>query len=211
MYLALLVAFPDQQALDDGHGDVKLLENVRLFLHFTAFDELVQAFFGKHQCHQVLLHGILVGDIMHVLQFLGIKAYEAEIELFHLRNVPLERFKYHIVAGGDVRRTAQALLCAYQYAVDGGVEPRHDALPFLEEHVACDHKHRAVRETFAQMVFVKFESRYGGTADSHLAGNLPYQFLDIPCLVRNPVSEIPLYPMRDGARLDEQFDLPYQP
>ena len=28
MYLALPVTFPDQQALDDGHGDVKLLEDV---------------------------------------------------------------------------------------------------------------------------------------------------------------------------------------
>ena len=28
MYLALPVTFPDQQALDDGHSDVKLLEDV---------------------------------------------------------------------------------------------------------------------------------------------------------------------------------------
>ena len=28
MYLALPVTFPDQQAIDDGHSDVKLLEDV---------------------------------------------------------------------------------------------------------------------------------------------------------------------------------------
>ncbi len=38
----------------------------------------------------------------------------------------------------------QALLRAYQYAVDGGVELRHDALPFLERHISLDHKYRSV-------------------------------------------------------------------
>ena len=138
VYLALAVALPDQQALDDGHGDIELLEDFRLLLHFSRLDKFVQPFFGQHQCHQVLLHGVLVGDIMHVFQFLGVKAYEAEIELFHLRDVPLEGFKYHVIAGGDVHRAAQALLRADQYAVNGGVELRHDALPFLERHVSLD-------------------------------------------------------------------------
>ena len=148
---------------------------------------------------------------MYVLQFFGIKTYEAEVELLHLRDIPLERFQNHIVAGRDVHRTAQTLLCADQYAVDGGIELSHDALPFLEGHVTFDHKHRTVRKAFAEMILVKVERRYGGTADSHLAGNLPYQFLDISCLVRNPVAEIAIYQVRDGARLDEQLDLSHEP
>jgi len=148
---------------------------------------------------------------MYVLQFFGIKTYEAEVELLHLRDIPLERFQNHIVTGRDVHRTAQTLLCADQYAVDGGIELSHDALPFLEGHVAFDHKHRTVRKAFAEMILVKVERRYGGAADSHLAGNLPYQFLDISCLVRNPVAEIAIYQVRDGARLDEQLDLSHEP
>ena len=53
---------------------------------------------------------------MYVLQFFGIKTYEAEVELLHLRDIPLERFQNHIVTGRDVHRTAQTLLCADQYA-----------------------------------------------------------------------------------------------
>ena len=157
MYLALHVTFPDQQALDDGHSDVEFLKDFRLLLHLAALDELVQPFLGKYQRHQVLLHGILVGDVMHVLQILGVEAYETEVELFHLRDVPLERFQYHVVAGGDVHRTAQALLRADQYAVYGGVEFGHDALPFLERHVALDHEQRTFRKAFAKVALVQVE------------------------------------------------------
>ena len=211
VYLAFAVPFPDQQALDDGHGDVELLEDFRLFLYFARLDELVQPLFGKHQRHQVLLHGVLVGDIMHVLQLFGVETDETEVELLHLRDVPLQGFKYYVVAGGYVHRTAQALLRAYQYAVDGGVELRHDALPSLKRHVALDHKYRTVRETFAEMLFVKVESGYGRATDSHLAGYLPYQPLDVPCLVRNSVAGITLYQVWYGAGLDEQLDLAHKP
>ena len=46
MYLAFPVTFPDQQALDNGHSDIELLEDVRLFLHLSGLDELVQPFLG---------------------------------------------------------------------------------------------------------------------------------------------------------------------
>ena len=164
MYFPFAVTLPDQQALDDGHGDVELLEDFRLFLYFARLDELVQPLFGKHQRHQVLLHGVLVGDIMHVLQLFGVETDETEVELLHLRDVPLQGFKYHVVAGGYVHRTAQALLRAYQYAVDGGIELRHDALPFLERHVALDHKYGTVRKTFAETALVKVECGYGRAA-----------------------------------------------
>ena len=211
MYFPFAVTLPDQQALDDGHGDVKLLEDFGLFLHFTRLDELVQPFLRKYQRHQVLLHGVLVGDIMHALQFFGVEADEAEIELLHFRYVPLQGFKYHVVAGGYVHRTAQALLRADQYTVDGGVELRHDALPFLERHVALDHEYGTVRKTFAETLLVKVECGYGRAADSHLAGYLPHQSLDVPCLARNPVSGIALYQVGDGAGLDEQLDLAHKP
>ena len=211
MYFPFAVTLPDQQALDDGHGDVELLEDFRLFLYFARLDELVQPLFGKHQRHKVLLHGVLVGDIMHVLQLFGVETDETEVELLHLRDVPLQGFKYHVVAGGYVHRTAQALLRAYQYAVDGGIELRHDALPFLERHVALDHKYGTVRKTFAETALVKVECGYGRAADSHFAGYLPYQPFDVPCLVRNPVSGIALYQVWDGAGLDEQLDLAHKP
>ena len=210
VYLPLAVAFPDQQALDDGHGDVELLENLGLLLNFSGLDKLVQPFFGQYQGHQVLLHGILVGDIMHVFQLLGIKAYETEIELFHLRDVPLERFEYHVVAGGDVHRAAQALLRADQYAVDGGVELRHDALPFLESHVTFNHEYRSVGELFFEILLVEVECGYGRTAYGHFAGNLPYQSLDVPCLFRNPVTGITLYQVGNGAGFDKQLDLAHK-
>ena len=211
VYLAFAVALPYQQALDDGHGDIELLEDLRLFLHLARLDELVEPLFGKYQRHQVLLHGVLIGDIMHVLQLFGVEANETEVELFHLRDVPLERFEYHVVAGGYVHGTAQALLRADQYAIDGGVELRHDALPSLERHVALDHEHRTVRETFAEMLLVKVECGYGRAADGHLAGYLPHQPLDVPCLAWNPVAGIALYQVWDGAGLDEQLDLPHKP
>ena len=211
VYPAFAVTLPDQQALDNGHGDVELLEDFRLFLYFTRLDELVQPLFGKHQSHKVLLHGVLVGDIMHVLQFFGVETDETEVELLHLRDVPLQGFKYHVVAGGYVHRTAQALLRADQYAVDGGIELRHDALPFLERHVALDHEYGTVRKTFAETLLVKVECGYGRAADSHLAGYLVHQPLDVPCLVRNPVAGIAIYQVWDGAGLDEQLDLAHQP
>ena len=211
VYLSFAVTLSDQQALDDGHGDVELLEDFRLFLYLARLDELVQPFFGKHQCHQVLLHGVLVGDIMHVFQLFGVKAYEAEIELLHFRDVPLQGFQYHVVAGGYVHRTAQALLRADQYSVDGGVELGHDALPFLECHISLDHEYRTLRETFAETLLVKVERGYGRAADSHLAGYLAHQPLDGPCLARNPVSGIALYQMGDGTGLDEQFYLAHKP
>ena len=210
VYLAFAVPFPDQQALDDGHGDVELLEDFRLFLYFARLDELVQPLFGKHQRHQVLLHGVLVGDIMHVLQLFGVETDETEVELLHLRDVPLQGFKYHVVAGGYVHRTAQALLRAYQYAVDGGIEFRNDALPLLERDVTLDGKYRSVRETLADEIFVQFKRRYGGAADGNLAGNLPYQFLDEDCLVRVAVPEIALYQVGHGAGLDKKFDLAHE-
>ena len=144
---------------------------------------------------------------MHVLLLFGVKTDKSEIELFHLRDVPLQGFKYHVVAGGYVHRTAQALLRADQYAVDGGVEFRHDALPSLERHVALDHEYGTVRKTFAETFLVKVECGYGRAADSHLAGYLPYQPLDVPCLAWNPVAGIAFYQMWDGAGLDEQLDL----
>ena len=148
---------------------------------------------------------------MHVLQLPGVKAYETEIELLHLRDVPLQRFKYHVVAGGNVHRTAQALLRADQYSVDCGVEFRHDALPFLEGDIALDHEYRPFGETFAETVFVKLECRYGGAADGDLAGNPPYQSFDVLCLVRNSVTVIAFYQMGNGAGFDKQLDLPHKP
>ena len=51
MYPAFAVALPYQQALDDGHGDVELLEDLGLFLDLTRLDELVQPFLRKYQRH----------------------------------------------------------------------------------------------------------------------------------------------------------------
>ena len=42
VYLSLAVAFADQQAFNDGHGDIELLKDFGLFLHFSGLDELVQ-------------------------------------------------------------------------------------------------------------------------------------------------------------------------
>ena len=64
VYLAFAVPFPDQQALDDGHGDVELLEDFRLFLYFARLDELVQTLLGQHQGHQVLFDRVFIGDVM---------------------------------------------------------------------------------------------------------------------------------------------------
>ena len=207
---SLAVTFPYQQAVDDGHRDIELLEDFRLLLHLAGLDELVEPFLCQYQCHQVLFHGILVGHEMDVLQFLGVQADEAEVELLHLGDVPLQGFKDDIVAGGDIYRAAQALLRAYQYAVDGGIEFRNDALPLLERDVTLDGKYRSVRETLADEIFVQFKRRYGGAADGNLAGNLPYQFLDEDCLVRVAVPEIALYQVGHGAGLDKKFDLAHE-
>ena len=91
---------------------------------------------------------------MHILHLLGVEAYEAEVELLHLGYVPLQRLQYYIVAGGYVYRTAQALLCAYQYAVDGGVELRHDALTFLECHITLHDIYRSVGEAFTDITLI---------------------------------------------------------
>ena len=148
---------------------------------------------------------------MHVLLLFGVKTDKSEIELFHLRDVPLQGFQYHVVAGGYVHRTAQALLRADQYAVDGGIELRHNALSFLERHVSLDHEYRTLRETFAETLLVKVECGYGRATDSHLAGYLPHQPFDILCLVRNSVAGIALYQVGDGTGLDEQLDLAHKP
>ena len=99
-------------------------------------------------------NGVLVGDIMHILHLLGVKAYEAEVELLHLGYVPLQRLQYHIVTGGYVYRAAQALLRAYQYAVDGGIELRHDALTLLECHISLYDIYRSVGEAFTDITLI---------------------------------------------------------
>ena len=206
-----MVLRADKQAVDDGHRNVELLEYLGLFLDFSCLDKLVQPFLGQYQCHQVLFDRVLIGDIMNVLHFFGIEADEPEVELFHAGNVPLQGFQYHLIAGRYVHRAAQALLCAYQYAVDGRVEFRHDVLPPFECHVSLDHKYRAVGKAFAEMVLVKVECGYRRAADSHFSGYLPHQFLYVLCLVRNPVSGVTLYQVWDGTGLDKQFDLPHEP
>ena len=90
MYLTLAVRRAYQQAVDDRHCDIELLEDFRLFLHLARLDELVETLFGEYQSHQVLLHGVLLCDIMHILHLLGVEAYEAEVELLHLGYVPLQ-------------------------------------------------------------------------------------------------------------------------
>ena len=188
-----MVLRADKQAVDDGHRNVELLEYLGLFLDFSCLDKLVQPFLGQYQCHQVLFDRVLVGDIMNVLHFFGIEADEPEVELFHAGNVPLQGFQYHLIAGRYVHRAAQALLCAYQYAVDGGIKFRYDVLPPFECNVSLDHKYRAVGKAFAEMVLVKVECGYRCTADSHFPGYLPHQFLYVLCLVRNPVTGVTLY------------------
>lgn len=175
MYLTLAVRRAYQQTVDDRHCDVELLEYLRLLLYLTRLDELVETFFGQYQCHQVLLHGVLIGDIMHILHLLGVEAYEAEVELLHLGYVPLQRLQYHIIAGRYVYRTAQALLRAYQYAVDGGVELRHYALTLLERHISLYDIYRSVGEAFADILLVEVKGGKGGTADGYLARYLAYQ------------------------------------
>ena len=154
MYLTLAISRAYQQAVDDRHCDIELLEDFRLFLHLARLDELVETLFGEYQCHQVLLHRVLVGDIMHILHLLGVEAYEAEVELLHLGYVPLQRLQYHIVTGGYVYRAAQALLRAYQYAVDGGIELRHDALTLLECHISLYDIYRSVGEAFTDITLI---------------------------------------------------------
>ena len=175
MYLTLAIRRAYQQAVDDRHGDIELLEDFRLLLHFARLDELVETLFGEYQSHQILLNRVLVGDIMHILHLLGVKAYEAEVELLHLGDVPLQRLQYHIVAGRYVYRTAQTLLCAYQYAVDGGVELRHYALTLLERHISLHDIYRSVGEAFTDIALIEVKGGKCGTADGYLARYLPYQ------------------------------------
>ena len=140
MYLALAVLRAYEQAVDNGHRNVELVEYLGLLLDVAALDELVQPLLGQHQCHEVLFHGILVSDEMHVLRVTGIQPYETEVVLLHTRYVPLERFENDIVAGRDVYGTAQALLGAYQHAVYRGIETAHDFLPFPERYVPPDNE-----------------------------------------------------------------------
>ena len=49
MYLTLAVRRSYQQAVDDRHGDVELLKDFRLFLHFACLDELVETGEVKEQ------------------------------------------------------------------------------------------------------------------------------------------------------------------
>ena len=136
-----MVLRADKQAVDDGHRNVELLEYFGLFLDFSCLDKLVQPFLGQYQCHQVLFDRVLIGDIMNVLHFFGIEADEPEVELFHAGNVPLQGFQYHLIAGRYVHRAAQALLCAYQYAVDGRVEFRLNATSPLTTNTGRSGKH----------------------------------------------------------------------
>ena len=140
MYLALAVLRAYEQAVDDGHRDVELVEYLRLLLDLAALDELVQPLLGQHQCHEVLFHRVLVGNEMHVLRVTGIQPYETKVVLLHTGYVPLERFENDIVAGRDVYGATQALLGAYQHAVYRGIEAAHDFLPFPERHVSPDNE-----------------------------------------------------------------------
>lgn len=140
VYLALAVLRAYEHAVDNGHRNVELVEYLGLLLDLAALDELVQSLLGQHQCHEVLFHGILVSDEMHVLRVTGIQPYETEVVLLHTRYVPLERFENDIVAGRDVYGTAQALLGAYQHTVYRGIETANDFLPFPERYVPPDNE-----------------------------------------------------------------------
>lgn len=106
MYLALAVLRAYEETVNNGHRNVELVEYLGLLLDLAALDKLVQPLLGQHQCHEVLFHGILVSDEMHVLCVTGIQPYETEVVLLHTRYVPLERFENDIVAGRDVYGTA---------------------------------------------------------------------------------------------------------
>ena len=147
---------------------------------------------------------------MDILHFSGIETDEAEIELFHAWNVPLQGLQYHVVAGRYVHGTAQALLRAYQDAVDGGVEFSHDTLPFFEGDISLDHIYRSVRKMFPDIALIQVKCRQRGTSDGYLARYFPYKPFDIPGLGGIPVAVIPLYQVRYRAGLDKQFDLPHE-
>ena len=69
---------------------------------------------------------------MYPFFLLGIQAYEAKIELLHAGNVPLEGFEDYVVAGRDIDRTFECLLCADQYPVRRPVESVDNSSPFFE-------------------------------------------------------------------------------
>ena len=154
MYLTLAVLLPDQQTVNDGHCDVELLEDFGLFFDLAGLDEFVQAFLGQYQSHEILFDGVLVSDIMDVLHVPGIQPYETEVILLHARNVPLQRFQYDIIAGRDVHRAAQTLLCTDEYAVYRIVEASHDILSLLEGDVSLNDKYRTFRKMLAYIAFV---------------------------------------------------------
>ena len=59
-YLTFAVRRAYQQAVDNRHCDVELLEYLRRLFYLTRLYELVETLFGEYQCHQVLLHGVLI-------------------------------------------------------------------------------------------------------------------------------------------------------
>ena len=147
---------------------------------------------------------------MDILHFFGIETDETEVELFHTGDVPLQGFQYHVVAGRYVHGAAQALLCAYQDAVDGGVEFGHDALPFLEGYISLDHKYRSVGKMFPDIALVEVEGRQCGTSDGNLTRYCPYEPFNIAGLGRITVTVVSLYQVRYRTGFDKQLDLPHE-
>ena len=147
---------------------------------------------------------------MDILHFFGIETDETEVELFHTGDVPLQGFQYHVVAGRYVHGAAQALLCAYQDAVDGGVEFGHDALSFLEGYISLDHKYRSVGKMFPDIALVEVEGRQCGTSDGNLTRYCPYEPFNIAGLGRITVTVVSLYQVRYRTGFDKQLDLPHE-
>ena len=107
--------------------------------------------------------------------------------------------------------SAQALLCAYQYAVDGGVELRNDALTLLEGYISLYDIYLSVGEAFTDITLIEVKGGNGCAADSHLAGYLAYECFDISCLARIILTVISRYEVRHGASLDKQLYLSHKP
>lgn len=181
--VAFLVEGTDEQALDDRHRDVELLEDVRLLLNFARFDELVEPLLRQHKRHQILLYGVEVTHEMDVGPFLRVEPDKPEVELLHFRDVPLQRFEDHLVAGGDVGRRFEALLGANQNAVYRALELLDYLLAPLEGYIAANYEHLTVGKFGFHMPPVHFERFERRTTDSHLARHTS-QHIDLPDLRR---------------------------
>ena len=101
-------------------------------------------------------------------------------------------------------------MCAYKYAVDGGVELRHNALTLLECHISLHDIYRSVGEAFTDITLIEVKGGKCGTADGYLARYLAYQCFYVSCLARLVIAVVSRYEVWNGASLDKQLALTHK-